>query len=95
MLDSAGIVVDLLHHYALVLFQVGETLLEMGILLFLCSRGLVVSIACQLQLGHDMRHLILIHSFQHMPHLFNFASVRLLKFLVFLQLIVGLAELCL
>ena len=83
MLDSACIIVDLLLHYALVLFKVGKTLLEMGVLLFLSSHGLIVSIACQLQLGHNMRHLILIHGFQHVPHLFNFASVRLLKFLVF------------
>ena len=75
MLNSTRIIVDLLLHLTLVFLQVCQSRLQKRILLLLgCERG-VVRIACELQLGYNMRHIVLIHGFEHVPHLFNLASV--------------------
>ena len=77
VLNASGVRINLLLHGALVLLQVGESLLQMQILLFLVSDCLVVSVAYQLQLGHNVRHVVLVHCLKHVPHLLNLSSVKL------------------
>ena len=75
--DSPGVVVDLLLHLALVFLEVGQALLQEQVFLFLGSEGRVVSVASQLELGHDVGHVILIHRLKHVPHLFNLSTILL------------------
>ena len=60
--DAPRIIVDLLLHLALVFFQVGQPLLQEGVFLLLRRDRLVVGVRCELELGHDVRHVVLIHS---------------------------------
>ena len=75
VLDPARIIVDLLLHLTLVFLQVGEPLLQKRILLLLRCERRVVRVARELQLRYNVRHVVLIHRFEHVPHLFNLASV--------------------
>ena len=77
MLDTEGVTIDLLLHGTLIFLQVSKSLLQVKILLLLGSDGLVVGVANQLQLGHDVRHIVLVHCLKHVPHLFNLSSVKL------------------
>ena len=77
MFDAASIIVNLLLHLALVLFKVGQALLQQSVLLLLRSKCRVISVAYQLQLGHYMRHIVLVNSFKLVPHLLNLATVKL------------------
>ena len=95
MFDSASVVVDLLLHLTLVFLQVSESLLQPLVLLLLRCERRVVGIASQLQLWHDVRHIVLIHCFQNVPHLFNLSPVSFGQFLVFLELLVGVDQLTL
>ena len=95
MLDTPRIVIDLLLHLALVLLKVGKTLLQQSVLLLLRGESSVVSIACQLQLGHYMRHIVLIDCFQDVSHLFNLSAIQLGQLLVLFQLRVSIGQLAL
>ena len=95
MLDSQRIVVDLLLHLALVLFEVCESLLEQLVLLLLRSDGIIVRVARQLQLRHDMRHVVLVHGFENVAHLFDFTPVALGHLPVLFELVMGVLELIL
>ena len=77
MLNASGVDINLLLHGALVFLQVGQSLLQMQIILLLGSDCLVVSVADQLQLGDNVRHVVLVHCLKHMPHLLNLSSVKL------------------
>ena len=59
--ETALVVVNLLLHLALVLLEVGEALLQQGVLLLLIRDGCVVSVADQLQTWHNMGHVVLVH----------------------------------
>ena len=59
--DTARVVVNLLLHLAFVFLQVGQSLLQMQVLLLLLSDGLVVRVADELETWHDVRHVVLVH----------------------------------
>ena len=77
VLNSSGVGVNLLLHGTLVFLQVGQSLLQMQVLLLLVGNCLVVSVAYQLQFGHNVRHIVLVHCLKHVPHLLNLSSVKL------------------
>ena len=93
VLDPARIVVNLLLHLTLVLLQVGESLLQEQVFLFLGSNRRVVCVTCQLQLGNDVRHIVLVHCFKNVTHLFNLSTVEFRLLLVLLQLVVSIRQL--
>ena len=76
VLNSPGIVVNLLLHLTFVLLEVSESLLQKQILLLLSCNGSVVCVTRQLQLRYYMRHIVLVHCFKNVSHLFDFATVE-------------------
>ena len=89
------IVINLLLHLALIFLEIRETLLKMRVLLLLVRNCLVVRITNELQTRHDVRHVILVYSFQHVPHLFNLSTIEFRLFLILLQLLKAVVQLLL
>ena len=60
VLDTSCVVVNLLLHLALVLFEIGQSRLHQSVFLLLGSNSCVVGVRSQLKTGNDVRHIVLV-----------------------------------
>ena len=92
LLDLSEVTGDLLLDLALVFLEVGESLLQVQVLLALKSDALVIGLADELETGHEVGHVVRVLGFKLVSHSFDFAAVGLNGALVLLELLVRLQQ---